>query len=54
MITIRLLCKDYETLARRMVPIGPEQQAMSLEERIALLKQHTRRFSDDEIAKKFR
>lgn len=53
MITIKLLQKDYEHLAKCMVPIGEEQLAMSLDERAALLKKHTRQFSEEEIKAKF-
>jgi hypothetical protein len=52
MITVRLLMKDYRTLAQCMVPIG-EQIHMTLDDRIALLKSHTRRFTDEEIRAKF-
>lgn len=52
MITIRLLRKDYKTLAKCMVPIG-KQIPMTLDERAALLKRHTRRFTEEEIRKKF-
>ena len=40
--------KDYDTLAKCLVPIG-EQIHMSMEERIELLKSRTRKFSEDEI-----
>lgn len=53
MITFRLLMKDYRTLAECMVPIG-SQVHMTMEERMALLKSHTRRFSEDEILAKFK
>ena len=52
MITVRLMMKDYATLAKCMVPIG-DQIGMSLEERAALLRRHTRRFTDEEIRMKF-
>lgn len=52
MITVRLLLKDYQTLAKCMVPIGG-QMSMTLDERAAYLKRHTRRFTEDEIHKKF-
>lgn len=45
--------KDYEYLARRLVPIG-DQRALSIEERVALLKRHTRQFTEDEIKLKFK
>ncbi|KAI1733391.1 hypothetical protein F4680DRAFT_464154 [Xylaria scruposa] len=54
MITIRLLLKDYDHLVKCMVPIGKEQLAMSLADRVFLLKSHTRRFSEEDIRRKFR
>ncbi|ETS76340.1 hypothetical protein PFICI_11727 [Pestalotiopsis fici W106-1] len=54
MITIRLLQKDYKCLARCMIPIGERQLSMSMDERIALLKRHTRKFTREEIEVKFR
>jgi hypothetical protein len=54
MITVRLMLHDYDTLARCMVPIGPAQIALSLDERADLLRRHTRRFSEAEIRKKFK
>jgi hypothetical protein len=53
MVTVRLLLKDYKTLARCMVPIG-DQISMTLEERAEFLKSHTRRFTEEEIRKKFK
>jgi hypothetical protein len=53
MLTVRILMKDYEHLAKCMVPIGKEQIAMSLEERAAHLKKCTQRFTEEEIEKKF-
>jgi hypothetical protein len=53
MITVRLMLKDYQTLAKCMVPIG-SQISLSLDERIALLKRYTRRFTEEEIRKKFK
>lgn len=52
MITVRLLMKDYEHLARCLVPIG-DQISMSMEERAAMLRRHARRFSEAEIRQKF-
>ena len=51
-ITMRLMLKDYDHLARCMVPLG-EQAKMSLKERAAWLRRHTRRFTEEEIAQKF-
>ncbi|KAK3388394.1 fatty acid desaturase-domain-containing protein [Sordaria brevicollis] len=53
MITVRLLKKDYMTLARCMVPIGEFQMGMTLEERAEYLKRHTRRFTEEEVRRKF-
>ncbi|KAK1982936.1 fatty acid desaturase [Colletotrichum cereale] len=53
MVTVRLLRKDYLHLAARLVPVG-DQIAMTLEERAAMLRRHTRRFTEDEIREKFR
>lgn len=53
MVTYRLLRKDYMHLARCLVPIG-NQIGMSVEEIAAMLETKTRRFSEEEIAKKFR
>ncbi|KAM0273578.1 hypothetical protein ACHAQH_008241 [Verticillium albo-atrum] len=52
MITVRLLIKDYLSLAKCMVPIGA-QASTSIEERIALLKSHTQQFTEVEISTKF-
>lgn len=53
MITVTLLRKDYMTLAKCMVPIGEFQMKMTIEERAEYLKRHTRRFSEEEIERKF-
>ncbi|KAL6859764.1 hypothetical protein ACO1O0_003788 [Amphichorda felina] len=53
MITVRLMLKDYKTLAKCMVPIG-DQISMTLDERAELLKSHTRRFTEEDLRKKFR
>ena len=52
MITVRLMMKDYAHLAKCLVPIG-DQLSLSLEERATMLREHTRRFSEDEIRQKF-
>ncbi|KAI0551795.1 fatty acid desaturase [Xylaria curta] len=52
MITVRLMMQDYETLAQCLVPIG-DQIDMTMEQRVAMLKRHTRRFSEEEIRQKF-
>lgn len=46
MLTVKLLQKDYMHLARCMVPIGPEQREMSLEQRADMLRSRTRRLPD--------
>jgi hypothetical protein len=52
MLTVTLLRKDYEHLARCLVPMG-EQMKMTMEERVAMLKRKTRRFTEEEIAEKW-
>lgn len=52
-MTLTLLRKDYDHLARCLVPLGPEQAAMSHAEIVAMLKTKTRRFSEEEIRAKF-
>lgn len=52
MMTFRLLRKDYMHLAKCLVPIG-DQIGMSLEELAAMLQTKTRRFTKEEIQKKF-
>ncbi|KZZ99108.1 fatty acid desaturase [Moelleriella libera RCEF 2490] len=54
MITFRLMRKDYEHLAKCMVPVGEDQMNLSMDERMRYLKRLTRRFSEAEIASKFR
>lgn len=52
-ITLKLLQKDYRHLARCLVPIG-DQIGMTLAEIEALLETKTRRFSEADIAAKFK
>lgn len=52
MITLSLLAKNYDHLARCLVPMG-EQMGMSLEERAAMLRAKTRRFGEEEIRAKW-
>lgn len=52
MLTFRVLRKDYMYLANRLVPIG-SQIDMSLEEIAAMLKTKTKKFSEEDIRKKF-
>jgi hypothetical protein len=54
MMTVRLLRHDYDYIARRLVPLGPTQAAWTHDERVAMLKRKTRRFTEAEIAAKFR
>lgn len=51
-MTFRTITKDYDTLAKKLVPMG-EQIAMSHEERMELLRSKTKRFTEEEIADKF-
>jgi hypothetical protein len=53
MITFSLLRKNYMHLARCLVPIGEHQMGMSLEERAAMLRSKTRRFTEKEIRDKW-
>ncbi|KAI4866792.1 hypothetical protein F4820DRAFT_468537 [Hypoxylon rubiginosum] len=53
-ITVRILLKHYDYLAGRLVPIGDRQIAMTMAERAEMLRGCTRRFSEAEIAEKFR
>ncbi|OAL74084.1 acylamide-delta3(E)-desaturase [Trichophyton violaceum] len=54
MMTVKLLQKDYDYLARCLVPIGEKQISMTMEERAAMLRTKTRRFSEEEIARLFK
>ncbi|KAJ5295915.1 hypothetical protein N7508_010736 [Penicillium antarcticum] len=51
MLTVKLLQKDYLHLARCMVPIGPEQRKMSLEQRADMLRSRTRRLPNAYLEK---
>ncbi|KFG86468.1 fatty acid desaturase [Metarhizium anisopliae] len=53
MITFRLLRKDYEHLAKCLVPMG-DQIHLTMDGRVKLLKRLTRKFTEEEIAEKFR
>lgn len=53
MITVKLLQKDYDHLARCLVPIGQEQIELSMEGRAEMLRGLTRRFTEEEIREKF-
>lgn len=52
MLTMTLLSKNYDHLARCMVPMG-DQMKLTHEEKVAMLKRKTRRFSEEEIAEKW-
>ena len=51
-ITFRLLRKDYDTLAKCMVPIG-DQVKLTHQEKMDLLRTKTKRFTEEEIRQKF-
>ncbi|MCJ1307549.1 hypothetical protein MMC25_001195 [Agyrium rufum] len=53
MITLRLMMKDYEHLAKCLVPMG-EQIGMSLTQIAEMLERKTRRFTEEEIGRKFK
>ncbi|KAF4537621.1 Acylamide-delta 3-desaturase [Lasiodiplodia theobromae] len=52
MITIRLAMKDYDHLAKCLVPMG-DQINMTLEEKARMLRSKTRAFTEEEIKVKF-
>ena len=52
MITFSLLAKNYEYLARCLVPMG-DQMSLSMEERAEMLRSKTRQFTEEEIAAKW-
>ncbi|KAH7119846.1 hypothetical protein B0J11DRAFT_71413 [Dendryphion nanum] len=52
MITISVLSKNYIHLARCLVPMGA-QMDMSIEERAEMLRTKTKKFTEEEIAKKW-
>ncbi|KAF2132312.1 hypothetical protein P153DRAFT_429470 [Dothidotthia symphoricarpi CBS 119687] len=51
-LTISLLTKNYKFLAECLVPMG-DQMKLTLEEREALLRRKTRKFTEEEIAAKW-
>ncbi|KAI5868382.1 hypothetical protein GGS23DRAFT_602178 [Durotheca rogersii] len=53
-VTVRLLLGHYERLAARLVPVGARQHALTPAQRVDLLRRAARRFSEDEIRRKFR
>ena len=52
MITMSCLTKNFDKLARHLVPMG-EQISMSHEERVEMLRSKTRKFTPEEIKTKF-
>lgn len=52
MITVRLLRKDYNHLAKCLVPLG-DQIGMEQAEIAQMLRTKTRRFTEEEIRRKF-
>ena len=52
MVTFRLMIRDYDTLAKCLVPMG-DQIHLTMEGRIALLKKLTRKFTEEEIREKY-
>ena len=53
MMTMKLLQKDYMYLAGRLVPIG-DQIGMSQVELADMLRTKTRKFTEDDIRRKFK
>ncbi|MCJ1354039.1 MAG: hypothetical protein MMC33_004026 [Icmadophila ericetorum] len=53
MMTVSVLRKDYDHLARCLVPIG-DQFNMSHQEIVEMLRSKTKRFTEEDIQKKFR
>jgi hypothetical protein len=51
-LTINLLRKNYDHVARCLVPMGA-QMKLTHEERVAMLKRKTRKFTEEEIAAKW-
>ncbi|KAJ3488224.1 hypothetical protein NLG97_g6233 [Lecanicillium saksenae] len=52
MITIRLMMKDYETLAKCLVPMGDQIQ-LSMEGRAQLLRRLTKKFTEEDVQRTF-
>lgn len=52
MITVRLLMKDYEALARCLVPMG-DQISLTMDGRMELLKKLTIKFTAEQIREKY-
>lgn len=52
MLTVNLLRKNYDHVARCLVPMG-SQMNMTHKERVAMLRRKTKKFSEEEIAEKW-
>lgn len=52
MITVRVLTKNYDCLAKHLVPMG-KQIGMTHQEKMDMLRTKTRKFSADEIREKY-
>lgn len=52
-LTIKLLQKDYLSLAKCLVPIGEDQMAMTEQEIADMLRTKTKKFTDEDIRQKF-
>ncbi|KJR88253.1 acylamide-delta3(E)-desaturase [Sporothrix schenckii 1099-18] len=48
-----ILFQDYAYLAKRLVPLGPEQRRMTLNERAAWLRRLTMRFTEEDVARTY-
>lgn len=53
MMTFKLLTKDYDYLAERLVPIG-DQIGMSKAELAAMLRTKTKKLTEEDIEQKFK
>ena len=51
-LTVNLLRKNYEHIAKCLVPMG-DQMKLTLDEKVEMLKRKTRKFSEEEIAEKW-
>jgi len=51
-LTINLLRKNYEHIAKCLVPMG-DQMKLTLDEKVEMLKRKTRKFTEEEIAEKW-
>lgn len=53
MMTVTLLRKDYARLVKCLVPINEEQLKMTDKDKEDMLRLKTRRFTEEDIKKKF-